>query len=75
LNEIENCEPKPSDEFTVPCHVEKQGQDVIKEYLDSVFKNALFGGDSTETVQNKETYSASYAIEGETNPQTKNEGT
>ncbi|KAL9303195.1 hypothetical protein ACSQ67_020458 [Phaseolus vulgaris] len=73
LNEIENCEPKLSDGFTVPSQVEKQEQDAIKEYLDSVFENALFGSDSTETVQNKETYPDTYAIEAESNTQIKDE--
>jgi len=75
LNEIENCEPKLSDGFTVPSQVEKQEQDAIKEYLDSVFENALFGSDSAETVQNKETYPDTYAIEAESNTQIKDEGT
>ncbi|QCE03677.1 hypothetical protein DEO72_LG8g1702 [Vigna unguiculata] len=65
VNEIENGEPNGSNGFTVPSHVEKQGQDVIKEYLDSVFENALFAGDSTET------YPHSYGIEAESNIQIK----
>ncbi|WVZ17123.1 hypothetical protein V8G54_010105, partial [Vigna mungo] len=69
LNEIENFKPKGSDGFTVPSHVEEQGEESVKEYLDSVLKNALFGSDSTETVQNKE----AYAIEAESNTQIKDE--
>ncbi|KAG2380739.1 uncharacterized protein HKW66_Vig0201110 [Vigna angularis] len=73
LNEIENFKPKGSDGFTVPSHVEEQGGESVKEYLDSVLKNALFGSDSTETVQNKEAYPHSYAIEAESNTQIKDQ--
>lgn len=74
LNEIENFKPKGSDGFTVPSHVEEQGEESVKEYLDSVFKNALFGTDSTETLLNKEAYPHSYAIEAESNTQIKDQG-
>ncbi|XP_014515958.1 uncharacterized protein LOC106773728 isoform X2 [Vigna radiata var. radiata] len=73
LNEIENFKPKGSDGFTVPSHVEEQGEESVKEYLDSVFKNALFGTDSTETLLNKEAYPHSYAIEAESNTQIKDQ--
>lgn len=55
LNVVGDCEPKCSQGLKIPTQIEKEGQDAIKEYLDTVFSNALFGGGSIETGQNKET--------------------
>ncbi|TKY45926.1 hypothetical protein E2542_SST30047 [Spatholobus suberectus] len=74
LNVVGNCEPKCSQGLTIPSHIQKEGQDAIRDYLDNLFSNALLGSDSTETGQNQETHPDSHAVEPDSKTQTKDEG-
>ena len=40
----------------VPRHIQEEGQDAIKKYLDDLFSNALFGSDLTLMRQNHEAH-------------------
>ncbi|XP_020229090.1 uncharacterized protein LOC109810119 [Cajanus cajan] len=59
---------------TIPSHIEKQGQEAMKEYLDNIFSNALFGSDSIETGQNREAHPDTYSIQLDTKTQIKHDG-
>ncbi|XP_027337758.1 uncharacterized protein LOC113851465 [Abrus precatorius] len=53
LNVVGNCQPKCSQGLTIPSHIEKEGQEAIKKYLDNLFSNALLGVDSSATDQSR----------------------
>ncbi|RDX64155.1 hypothetical protein CR513_57319, partial [Mucuna pruriens] len=66
LNVVGNCEPKCSKGLTIPRQIEKEGQDAIKKYLDSLISNSLLASDSTQTGQNREAHPDTYAVQPNT---------
>jgi len=59
-------EPKESGEghkLIIPKHIEEEGAEAIKKYLDDLFSKALLGMDSTQTEQNPEAHQHSNSIQ------------
>jgi len=58
----------------VPRHIQQDGPDAIKNYLDDIFSNALFGSDSTLMRQNQEAHQDSNSNELDSKTHIKREG-